>query len=150
MSKMEVLARMNLLDCAACSVLNHISLGMSGAVRHTNCVIGSNTVTCRRAALSPKSAQRTARLSHSVSAIGASGMRTGDAAAGCARRSTQTYTGKIRCTSGNTVALGLFSSLVALGGPTRDGARGSWALWVGGGPMLFPLNYTKGTARNPP
>src|SRR2546425_8287085 len=76
MSKMEVLARMNLLECAACSVLNHISLGMSGAACHTNCAIGSNTVTCRRAALSPRSAQGTARLSHSVSAIGALGMRS--------------------------------------------------------------------------
>src|SRR2546425_2382909 len=134
MSKMEVLARMNLLECAACSVLNHISLGMSGAACHTNCAIGSNTVTCRRAALSPRSAQGTARLSHSVSAIGALGMRTGDAAAGCARRFTQTCTANIRCTSGNTAALGLFLWLLGPGGPARGGRAGLWELLVGGGP----------------
>src|SRR5260370_9675311 len=132
MSKMEVLARMNLLDCAACSVLNHISLGMSGAACHTNCAIGSNTVTCRRAALSPRSGQGTARLSHSVSAIGALGMRTGDAAAGCARRFTQTCTPNIRRTSGNTVALGLFLWLLGPGGAARRWRGRAMQTAVGG------------------
>src|SRR5260370_26969707 len=99
-------------------------------------------VTCRRAALWPRSAQGRARLSHSVSAIGALGMRTGDAAAGCARRFTQTCTANIRCTSGNTVVLGLFLWLMDLGGTARAGGRGCAKTWVGAAQIRFSLTTT--------